>query len=238
MVEPSRREHYRAEYQKLRPHWKDSLALYRELVAENLPLGGRVLDLGCGHADWLTLELTRAALVCGADADMRALRHNVTHMHLVAARGEWLPFREGRFDLVTMAWVIEYLEYPSLVLREVRRVLRPGGKLVFVTPNAWNYHVWLMRTVPRWLRDLIARPKDGRQEGDEHPALFRLNTPRDLGRGLAEAGFGRRRLLLNGDPTYISANHTLFKVARGLERLMERERLQSGRAHLLGVYES
>jgi SAM-dependent methyltransferase len=238
MIRQGLQEHFRDEYRKLRPHWKDSLTHYRELVAENLPLGGKVLDVGCGHADWLAMELARAGLVCGTDADIRGLRRNVTHMHLVAARGEQLPFREGAFDLVTMAWVLEHLEHPPTVLREIRRVLRPGGRLVFLTPNAWNYNVWLIRVVPNSVHEFFTRRLYGRQERDTYPVRYRLNSPRALDRALGEAGFSRRRLMGNGDPSYISFNSMLFALARGIERLLELRPLRRAQVHLLGVYET
>ena len=63
MIQQGRRERVRDEYRKLRPQWKDSLTVYRDLVWHNLPLGGSTLDLGTGAHDWLGKELTRAGLV-------------------------------------------------------------------------------------------------------------------------------------------------------------------------------
>ena len=238
MAERSRQERYRDEYRRLRPGWRDSLTLYRELVAENLPAGGSVLDLGCGHADWLSQELARAGLACGVDADLGALRRNATHEHRVAALAERLPFASASFDLVTMAWVLEHLESPEAVLREVRRVLRGGGRLVFLTPNAWNYNVWLIRLVPNRVHDFFTRRLYARQERDTYPVRYRVNSPRRLERTLGAAGLRRRELVLNGDPTYVSFHPALFAMARALERVLDLRPLRNARVHLLGVWEA
>lgn len=233
----SQQERFRREYARLRPGWQDCLRLYRQLVAENLPRGGRVLDLGCGHAGWLQPELKSAGLVVGADPDLQGLRRNTSHPCRVAAEAERLPFAEASFDLVTSAFVFEHLEEPEVTLQELARVLRPGGRLVFLTPNAWNYNVWLIRLVPNRLHEPFTRRLYGRGEGDTYPVRYRLNTPQVIERGLTAAGFRRRRLIFNGDPTYLGLNRPLFSLARVLERLHDLGPLQRARVHLLGVYE-
>lgn len=54
---------------------------------------------------------------------------------VVAARGENLPFRDNSFDVVISLEVLEHVEDPATMLREVRRILRPGGWLYLACPN-------------------------------------------------------------------------------------------------------
>lgn len=51
---------------------------------------------------------------------------------------EALPFPDNHFDLVTMTEVLEHIENPRHAIREVQRVLKPGGLAVFSTPNVLN----------------------------------------------------------------------------------------------------
>lgn len=111
----------------LRPGWRDSLRIYRDLVQASLPEGGRLLDLGCGHADWLSPELGMAGLIAGLDPDAEALRRNTSHPGRVVGTAEYLPFADESLDLVVSAWVLEHLDRPAQAVREIARVLRPGG---------------------------------------------------------------------------------------------------------------
>jgi SAM-dependent methyltransferase len=133
--------------------------------------------------------------------------------------------------------VLEHLAEPAQVLAEVRRVLVPGGRFVFLTPNAWNYNVWLIRLVPHRMRDWLARRLYGRQEGDTYPVRYRLNSVPRLERAMRRVGFHRSELVLNGDPTYVGLNRVLFEAACGLERLLDFGPLAGARVHLIGVYE-
>jgi ubiquinone/menaquinone biosynthesis C-methylase UbiE len=205
------------------------------VVAGHVPAGCSVLDLGCGHADWLAPEVAPARLVVGADLDVDALRRNHVLRHRVAARAERLPFDAGSFDVVVTAFLFEHVTRPDDVLAEIHRVLRPGGHLVFLTPNAWNYNVWLIRLVPNRLHEFFTRRLYARQERDTYPVRYRLNSPRRLARTLDAAGFRRLELLLNGDPTYVSFNRPLFVLARLVERAFDLGPLQQVRVHLIGA---
>jgi SAM-dependent methyltransferase len=137
--------------------------------------------------------------------------------------------------VVASAWVLEHLEHPGLVFAEVRRVLRPGGRFVFLTPNAWNYNVWLIRAVPNRWHGALTRRLYGRMPGDTYPVRYRANTAKMLLRLLLAAGFDDAHFAFNGDPSYIAFNRALFELASALERVMDAPRLQHGRVHILGV---
>jgi 2-polyprenyl-3-methyl-5-hydroxy-6-metoxy-1,4-benzoquinol methylase len=64
--------------------------------------------------------------------------HRAPGMPVVRGRGEHVPFAGESFDLIVCLWVLEHLERPQAVLREVLRVLRPGGHFIFLTPNLRN----------------------------------------------------------------------------------------------------
>ncbi|MGH7642963.1 MAG: class I SAM-dependent methyltransferase, partial [Candidatus Dormibacteria bacterium] len=157
--------------------------------------------------------------------------------HKLEASVESIPMPDGFFDLATTAWVGEHLPRPLAALREIHRVLRPGGRLVVLTPNAWNYNAWLVRAVPYRFHDYFTRRLYGRQERDTYPVRYRMNTPRELERRATEAGFHRVRLILNGDPSYIAFNEPLFRIARALEGLLELPGLNQARVHLIGLFE-
>lgn len=94
------------------------------------------LDLGCGDGR-LTAELTSGPTIA-ADVSRVALERARGRLPAVDFAeldpGADLPFRDGEFDLVLCADVIEHVQDVQSLLSEARRVLRPGGTLAITTP--------------------------------------------------------------------------------------------------------
>ena len=229
-------EGWRARYAEMRPGWRPSTTLYRQLVGAHVDDRSRVLDVGCGRSELLATELARAARAVGTDPDVASLRANETLPLRAAATGERLPFPDRTFDLVVLAWVLEHLERPTAVFREVHRVLCPGGRVAFLTPNAWNYNAWLIRAVPNRLHHVFTSRLYGRPAGDTFPTRYRCNSTGVIHRTLSPLGFDRERIVLNGDPSYIAVNEPLFRLGVLLESLYDLAPLRRARVHLIGLY--
>lgn len=98
---------------------------------------GRVLDVGCGSGEFLFRMHRLGWSVTGVDFDGEAIANAKTkygfdllHTDLAEAR-----FPDNSFDAVTMNHVIEHVPEPAELLAEIKRVLKPGGRLVATTPN-------------------------------------------------------------------------------------------------------
>lgn len=97
--------------------------------------GRRILDAGCGAGPLLESLRERGALVTGFDASAKMLelarkRLGDDAALQVADIGAPLPFPDGAFDDVVAALVLHYLEDWTAPLAEIRRVLKPGGRLI------------------------------------------------------------------------------------------------------------
>jgi SAM-dependent methyltransferase len=159
-------------------------SLLRESV-RSLPATARVLDVGCGSLPPFRDVLPATWRFTGLDLAAGDVR----------GTAEQLPFRDGAFDAVVSFAVFEHLPEPEKSLREIARVLRPGGTLLLGThgvypfhPNPGDYSRWtaqgLAHLVSRSLEVEAVRPVGG--------VVLAFCTL--LGFYL-EAASGRRRLL-------------------------------------------
>jgi len=184
--------------------------LSRYLRALPLAVGRRVLDGGCGYGyGSLLLAAAGAASVTGVDVERDAPRTAASIASEGATTGAArvryaagdlgrLPLRGGAVEVIVALEVLEHLRDPESFLREVSRVLAPGGCLVLSTPNrglvspGWiippnRHHV--REYAPEELRDFLAPhflevELEGQIPG---PALLRRRREGRAGRRLAVA---------------------------------------------------
>ena len=111
--------------------------------------GRDVLEVGCGAAMCSRWLATRGAKTVAFDLSAGMLRHarngaarTGMHVPLVQADAQYLPFRSASFDIVFTAFgAVAFVADSARVMREVARVLRPGGRWVFATthPVRWVF---------------------------------------------------------------------------------------------------
>ncbi|HET6973536.1 MAG TPA: methyltransferase domain-containing protein [Pyrinomonadaceae bacterium] len=151
----------------------------------------RILDVGCGTGANL-LMLSQFGDAEGVDVSEDALafcrERGLENVKLGAA--EKLPYDDGTFDLVTALDVVEHLDDDLAGLREMRRVLRPGGRVLLFVPTFM--FLW-------GLQDDVSN----------HRRRYRMP---ELGRVLEQAGFEIERT------TY--ANITFFMPILAMRKLM------------------
>lgn len=118
--------------------------------------GHSVLDVGCGAGYFLYLirEKYRAKgfvpALTGVDISTFQLSYMTRRMHkegisdavAVHGNGEYLPFADASFDVVTCSEVIEHIRNPERALAEMRRVLKPTGRLLLSTPSMTAQKGW------------------------------------------------------------------------------------------------
>jgi demethylmenaquinone methyltransferase/2-methoxy-6-polyprenyl-1,4-benzoquinol methylase len=128
------------------PRWRRFLVSRLDAAAADT-----VLDVACGTGA-VASELLRQyrCRVVGVDqsAEMlaEARRRVGTDVELRQARAEDLPFEKRAFDGLTVTYLLRYVDDPATTMRELARVVRPGGRLAmlefYVPPNALARAAW------------------------------------------------------------------------------------------------
>lgn len=118
--------------------WRGGQERRLAIIERHVRLDGkRVLDLGCGVGEYVRAFARRDARALGCDVELPRLREARSRgaVNVVAAAGEALPFRTGSLDVVVLNEVIEHVTDDRATMREVGRVLAPGGTCVIFAPN-------------------------------------------------------------------------------------------------------
>ena len=170
-----------------------------ETVRETVRPGDRVLDACCGTGDLaVAAHAAGASSVVGLDfSEEMLVRARRKAPELTFIRGDVLalPFHDASFDVAVVGFGIRNVADLEAGVRELRRVLRPGGRLGILeitTPRgilAPFYRLWFDTIVP-----LLGRLLPGGEAYTYLPAsVRRFPLPEDLAALLAECGFGSVR---------------------------------------------
>ncbi len=118
--------------------------------------GETVVEVGAGTGNFLALfgEVADRLIAVDLTPSMLAQARRHDGLHLVAGDGRRLPLRSGSVDLVTSAQALHHVHDPATVVKEMRRVTRPGGRVLLVDQVATErYEEALMMTELELARD-------------------------------------------------------------------------------------
>lgn len=177
------------------------LYAWRAARVERLAGGpGRVLDIGCGPGGLLEAFRKRGWEVHGVELSDAAARRAREERGLAVHVGDppsW-PWADGHFDAVTMWHVLEHWDDPRAALRQVARLLCPGGVFLAGVPNVGSLEARLSRG--GWFH----------LDAPRHLGHF---TPRALEGLLDRAGFEVRSV------SYVAPEYDLFSFVQSVENL-------------------
>ncbi|HEV8228545.1 MAG TPA: class I SAM-dependent methyltransferase [Candidatus Limnocylindria bacterium] len=190
------------------PRWRRALVADLDARPNDL-----VLDVATGTG-LVAAELARryGCRVVGLDrsADMlaAAARRDGLISGLVNGRAERLPFADATFDHVTFTYLLRYVDDPAATLRELARVLKPGGRLAsaeFGVPSSLAFALWRVytRAVMPLLGRLLSRKWSEVNAflGPSIERFYREHPQRSVERYWREAGLAdvrSRRMSLGG----------------------------------------
>jgi SAM-dependent methyltransferase len=206
-------------YPALDDQW--TARLYHEFAAAYLRRDAVLLDYGAGRGkETLHGFKGEVARAVGVDVDSAVLENiAVDERHVIDPYGR-VPYPDATFDVVVSAYVLEHIAEPDRVFAEIRRVLKPGGHFVFLTPNRRHY-VPLAASLTPHAFHLWVNGRRGLADRDTFPTVYRANTPSAI-RGLAARnGFSIAELrMVEGRPEYLRPFGPLYIAGIAYERVV------------------
>lgn len=228
--------------QRLVPGLRSSQYQYRDVLDPHVTQGCEWLDVGCGHSvfgTWMLEEeralTSRAKRVVGIDLDLPGLKAHRTIKDKALGDLRYLPFPDRSFGIVTANMVVEHLPDPLLILREIGRVLKPGGVFVFLTPNRLTISIRIASKVPAGIKRRLVRVLEARAEEDVFKTFYRFNTEETVRTLAAQAGFTAEEvhLTLTSALTQMIPPVVVFELL--WIRLLRKERWRHLKPNLIGV---
>lgn len=160
------------------PNYISDDDLFGDHVTRYFQSNSVVLDAGCGHGAIYTYPW-RHQVKFLVGCDRGGVSRNVNISGGVTADLACLPFAQESFDVIFSRYVFEHLDHPATVMSEFGRVLRPGGKLILITPSKYHYVALMSSLSPHWFHEMVGKLR-GNAAHDLFPTRYRANSESEL----------------------------------------------------------
>lgn len=196
--------------------------VFEARVVERLTPNTILLDAGCGRSVPVLKKFQdRASRLIGIElVDFTDVPDGIETYNADLSN---IPLPDACVDIIMSRSVFEHLFSPETVYREFERILKPGGAVIFLTANMWDYGTLVARLVPNRFHARIVKKVEGRAEEDTFPTAYRTNTYSAVKRLADNAKLEIANFeYLNQYPNYLQFNAFLFLLGMGYERITSR----------------
>jgi SAM-dependent methyltransferase len=216
----------------------DGTTEFHTLIRGNTPSGSRILEVGSGPNNATSKYLASVGRVTGIDVSNEVERNTSLSEHFVYD-GKKFPFLNDTFDLCVSNYVLEHVPNPIQHFEEVSRVLKPGAKFIFRTPNLFHYVTLMSWVLPNRAHLALANRLRalGADAHDPYPTVYRANSALRIKRLAKATGLHVEELrFIEKEPSYGKAHAVFFYPMMAYERLVNSAAFfEALRINMLGV---
>ncbi len=204
---------------------------YRAAIDRVLHSGAPVLDAGCGRGmEYARLLAPRAkgAIAFDYGRERTQLERGESVIPVVGDLAH-LALADRSVGTIVTRSVLEHLEKPEEVFAEFARVLVPGGTIVAMAPNFWDYASQVSRWTPHAFHTWLVPRVVGNEEEDVFPTFYRANTRPRLRELASRSGLEVVSLeTFCQYPVYLMFSSILFRIAVSYEKWISRHESLAG----------
>lgn len=136
MLNLDKHNRLRERYRQMNPSWRPATDTYATPAGPYFDSTTRALDLGCGQGGVVEQLHNPVPQVTGVDVERLSLAEHRLHSKArVSTASALLPYSRESYDLALASWLFEHLPHLTQTLQEVYRIFRPGGAIIFITPD-------------------------------------------------------------------------------------------------------
>ncbi|MFM9961042.1 MAG: class I SAM-dependent methyltransferase [Planctomycetaceae bacterium] len=167
-----------------------NMSVYHDLIAKSVEPGMTVLDVGCGRGviapyPWHNHEKIK---LWGIDPDPTAAENPHLESFTLLTDDPIWKIPSGSVDLAVARYVLEHVDDPTAFFSNLSRVLKPGGKFLFLTPNRWHPAMIASHWLPYGLKQRILALTKRADPHDVFPTCYRLNSARAVTQAAQRCG--------------------------------------------------
>ncbi len=187
--------------------------IYESKIHNILKYSDTILDAGCGRtAPILKKFLGKCTRLIGVDLEenegdlgsIEYIKADISAINEVPSES---------VNIVISRAVLEHVENPDKVFKEINRIMANGAKFIFLVPNFYDYGSLLSMIIPNKYHSKIVNKVEGRPINDTFPAYYKVNTYSAVNRLCKKHGFEIISFEYLGQyPSYLMFNRILFLI--------------------------